>query len=133
MKIVRIIFMGLLLAASIGFVTSVFAHGMGPHGGQMVDIAPYHAEFQVMPGMIHIYVIDKDKKALPVEGKITGKLLVQMPDGAKKDVALSSMGEALMGTLETKEGDPFVAIATLEMDGKSFVARYSHGSTAVQQ
>lgn len=129
MKYVKTIGLAVALFSSFGFIGYTFAHGMGPHGGQLVDIAPYHLEFQVMPGMLHIYVIDKDKTALPLEGKATGKLILQMPDGTKKSMDLEVKGDNFMATADVKPEVPFTAIATVQMDGKAYTARYENAST----
>lgn len=130
MKKISLFILALLLMASAVWVKQAYAHGEGPHGGKLVDIAPYHLEFQVMTGMLHIYVIDAQKKAMPPKD-ITGKLLIQFPDGNKKEVNLSAMGEALMASADVKEESPFVVIATVQIQGKTYTGRFSHqGSKA---
>lgn len=128
MKIVKAKWFALTFCAVFGITGNVSAHGMGPHGGQLVDIAPYHLEFQVMPGMLHLYVIDKDKNTLLLEGKATGKLILQLPDGTKKNMDLEVQGDNLMATAAIKPDTLFTAIATVQMDGQTYTARYEHGT-----
>jgi hypothetical protein len=116
----------LIFIGSTGLPNLVFAHGAGPHGGQLVDIAPYHLEFQVAGNMLHLYVIDETGKGMVLQDKVAGKLVVQYPDGAKQETTLAPMGaEALMATLDRKDS-AFVAIATITIGGKTYTARYSH-------
>ena len=82
-----------------------------------------------MPGMLHIYVIDKDKNALPLEGKATGKLILQMPDGTKKSLDLEVKGDNFIANADVKPEVPFTAIATVQMDGHAYTARYANAST----
>lgn len=126
MKIVKAQLLVLALCAVLGFAGRAEAHGTGPHGGQLVDIAPYHLEFQVVSGMLHLYVIDKDQKTVVVEGKATGSLIIQMSDGTKKTVDLDVNGDNLMAIADVKPEAPFTAIATMQMDGKTYTARYAH-------
>src|SRR5687768_16390016 len=82
-------------ALAVSFAFSATAHdAKGPHGGQLIDIAPYHAEFQTMTGMLHIYIIaEKDK---PVSAKdVQGSIVIQFPDGKKVKEKLVAMEEAL--------------------------------------
>lgn len=126
MKITKIKCLALAFTTVLGLEGYAFAHGMGPHGGQLVDIAPYHLEFQVMPGMLHLYVIDKDQKTVPVEGKATGNLILQTPDGTKSSVDLEVKGDNLMATAEVSPEVPFTAVATVQMDGQTYTARYEN-------
>jgi len=124
MKIKALIVGLMLVASTIGITTHAFAHGAGPHGGELVDIAPYHLEFQIGGGMVHLYIIDEKGKIVSAKG-VTGKLIVQTPDGAKKDITLSTMGEALMAN-GVDDKSAFIAIATIQIQGKSYTARYSY-------
>lgn len=119
----------LALIWSLLTASSVFAHGAGPHGGTLIDIAPYHAEFEVAQGMIHIYVIDENNKVL-ASSDVPGKLILQKSDGTKKDFTLSPMGDALMAATDVGSTDTFVALATLTIKGKTYMARYSHVPSA---
>ena len=120
----------MLIASAVGWNTGALAHGAGPHGGQLVDIAPYHLEFQVAGNMIHLYVIDEAGKTMMIQDKVTGKLLVQYADGTKQDATIAPMGpETLMATLDRKDS-AFVAIATITIGGKTYTARYSHSASA---
>jgi len=133
MKVAIRLFLVLLFIGSAGWHNQALAHGEGPHGGALVDIPPYHLEFQVMTGMLHIYVIDTQKKTVPPKD-ITGKLLIQFPDGNKKEAPLSAMGDALMANADIKEGSPFIAIATVQIQGKTYTGRFSYkGSKATEE
>lgn len=117
-----------ILMITLSWKNQVYAHGAGPHGGSMVHVSPYELEFQVMTGMLNIYVIDAQEKVVPSKD-ITGKILIQFPDGNKKEVSLSVMGEAIMASADIKEGSPFVAIATLQIQGKPYTGRFSYQGT----
>lgn len=126
MKITKIKCLALAFSTILGLEGYAVAHGMGPHGGHLVDIAPYHMEFQVMPGMLHLYVIDKDQKAMPLEGKATGKLILQMPDGTKKTMDLEAKGDNFMVMADIKPEVPFTAVATVQWDGQTHTARFEN-------
>lgn len=123
MKLKTLVLNLMLVISMVSISTRVLAHGAGPHGGELVDIAPYHLEFQVGAGMVHLYIIDEKSRIVSAVG-VTGKLIVQLPDGTKKDITLSPMGEALMAT-GVDDKSAFVAIATIQIQGKSYTARYS--------
>lgn len=112
---------------AMGFALTASAHGeaKGPHGGTIVEMPPYHTEFEVMNGMLHIYVLgEKDK---PVSAKdMEGSIVIQFPGGKKVKEKLGAMGDALMISAQVGHDKEFVAIATIKMKGKAYIARYSH-------
>lgn len=116
----------LILLIILVFPLLLKAHGTGPHGGTLVDIPPYHAEFQIEGGMIHIYIVDEQNKTLkPKEKGIKGKLTIQLSATEKKEVGLMSMGEALMADYTISDDiESVIMTANLEIEGKAYSARY---------
>ena len=110
-----------------GFSELTLAHenAKGPHGGIIVEMAPYHAEFEVMIDMLHIYVIGDKNETLDVKD-VTGSIVIQFPDGKKTQDKLKAMGSALMVSAPVAPQKSFVAIATIKIKDKSYSARYSH-------
>ncbi len=102
----------------------LWAHGTGPHGGKTMDIPPYHLEYDLSTSMSHFYVLDQNNKTLPTEN-ITGKMIVQIKDGTKKELPLSIMGDALMAGDIGITGD-FVAIVMLKIKDKTYTARITY-------
>lgn len=124
MKKWNIFVFALLLAVLAGGIRQAEAHGVGPHGGKTVDMAPYDLEYVIASGMIHLYLID-DKEQTVAVTDVTGKLVVQTKDGTKKDLTLSVMGDALMAA-GLDEKSAFIVIATLQIQGKTYTARISY-------
>lgn len=114
---------------AMGLSSSASAHGdaKGPHGGQIVEMPPYHTEFQVSSGMLHIYVLGEKDKPVAVTD-LNGSIVIQFADGKKIKEKLTAMGDALTASATVSFDKPFVAIATLNVKGKAYTARYSHNS-----
>lgn len=122
---VKQISLGTLFVMCFNLATIAHEGVKGPHGGQIVEMPPYHAEFEVMKGMLHIYVIGEKDKTMSVKD-ITGTIIIQFADGKKTQNKVSAMGDALMVKADVAADKAFVAITTLKIKGKSVTARYSH-------
>lgn len=97
----------------------------GSHGGQLIDIAPYHAEFTVMTGMLHIYLLAEKNKAMSAKG-LAGSIIIQFPDGKKVTEKMVATGDSFMVKAPVVTDKAFVAMATFKIKDKSYTARYSH-------
>lgn len=96
-----------------------------PHGGQVITVGSYHYEFLVKPGEIDIYVLDGKENVLSPKG-MEGTLIVQLPDKTKKELKLELAGDYFKAAIDTASLQSFIAIATIKIDGKPNVGRFSY-------
>jgi hypothetical protein len=114
-----------LFVISFGSATIAHEGAKGPHGGQLVGMSSYHAEFEVKKDTLNVYVIGEKEETMSAKD-LTGSVIIQFPDGKKTQEKLMAMGDALMVSAPVAEDRAFIAIATLKVKGKSYSARYSH-------
>lgn len=97
-----------------------------PHGGQVRTVGDYHYEFVVQPERLIVYLLDDGMKPLSPAGK-RGRAIVQVPGKGKQDVQLSPVGDRFVGKAAMRGVTSFVAVVSLEVDGKHRSARFTSG------
>lgn len=97
-----------------------------PHGGLVRSVGEHHYELVVKPDRLLVYLMDDGMKQLPAAGK-PGRALVQIPGKGRLDVLLSPAGDRFEGKAALHDVTSFVAVVSLEVEGKRQSARFSAG------
>lgn len=102
--------------------THEHAHEEGPHGGQIAEIGPYHAEIVLEDGEIRVYVMTHDEPATAVATS-SGDIVVLTGGGSKK-VMLTADGDSLLGKPDFEiEEDAKAVIRIKTADGKTHAGK----------
>lgn len=138
MKILHVLAAALLLAAPLSVAAQhshkpgTAAHGhqaagethahQSPHGGIVRTAGKYHLELVQQAGQVHIYLLDGNEKAVPVD-RATGTAMLLSTAGKTSSVKLTLTGDHLVAavpagtTLRT-------AIVILKVNGSPLSARF---------
>ena len=102
--------------------THEHAHEEGPHGGQIAEVGPYHAEIVLEDGEIRIYVMTHDEPAIPVTAS-SGDIVV-LTGASSKKIVLTADGDSLLGKPDFEiEEDAKAVIRIKTADGKTHAGK----------
>ena len=102
--------------------THEHAHEEGPHGGQIAEVGPYHAEIVLEDGEIRVYVMTHDEPGTPVAAS-SGDIVILTGEGSKK-IVLSADGDSLLGKPDFEiEEDAKAVIRIKTADGKTHAGK----------
>ena len=97
-------------------------HEEGPHGGQIAEVGPYHAEIVLEDGEVRIYVTTHDEPATAVA--VSGGDIVVLTGGGSKKITLSADGDSLLGKPDFEiEEDAKAVIRITTADGKTHAGK----------
>jgi hypothetical protein len=123
------------LVATLSLAAPAWAHGGdhhedhhhdAPHGGIVRTVKPYHFELVTKGNQVRVYLLDDRLKLLPTKGR-KGEAIVQL-NGKTQRVTLQPNGDAFTGTLDLSKASKYVAVISLDIDGKTYRGRFSHPS-----
>lgn len=90
----------------------------------MKTVGRYHYELVVKPDHLRVYLLSDAMKSLSIADK-SGQAIVQIPGKGKQTIKLAPAGDHLQGKIAFGGSKSFVAIVSLELDGKTQSARFS--------
>ena len=97
-------------------------HAEGPHGGQITEVGPYHAEIVLDDTEIRIYLMTHEDP--PVAVASTGGDIVVLVSGGSKKITLTPDGDSLLGKPDfTIEEDVKAVIRIKTADGKTHAGK----------
>ena len=115
----------LILAALLGLALPAVAHEpKGPHGGRVVDAAPYHVELVAKGSDLDLFVTDTADKPVPPDGFKGVAILIV--DGKSQRIPLEPADKKLRGTAGVKlPANPKGVIQLTLPDGKTAQAKFN--------
>jgi len=128
---IKIILIWLLVAVSFLYADHIYQVTLGPHGGMVKAVKPYHIELRTANHSLFAYLLDADKKALPNLGlHCDGR--IQYPDGTSSYIKFIPF-----------EKDGFIAQAinntynsckiTMYLRNRSFIASFDNNQLFVSK
>lgn len=103
--------------------------GKGPHGGTIQEADPNHVEILVKDGMVILYLLDGDAKAVSNVG-ITGKVTFLMPDGKSVNETLTQSGVDGFMVNNKAVTNYKSCIASFTLKGKTVSAKFKNYNTS---
>jgi hypothetical protein len=97
-----------------------------PHGGVVRTVSQFHFELVTSGDQLKVYLLDDRLRLLPTKGR-KGEAIVQM-GGKTQRVPLQPAGDAFVGTMNLSKASKYVAVVSLDVDGKTLRGRFSHPS-----
>ena len=93
-----------------------------PHGGTVRTAGKYHIELVQQAGQVHVYLLDGQENALPLD-RTTGTAMLLSTAGKTSTVRLTPTGDHLVAAVPT--GTTLrTAIVSLKANGSSLSARF---------